>query len=643
MNFNTGNNVPSTDPRDLYDNAENLDKLVNGADPFYADRLGKLRESWAGMENSFTNAQEGRETAFTLSQNDKEGRFQAFLVSSGYVSKGDYAANVVLGERNEYVAVNAATTGTSPGLYRPNASATLPLTLTGTWQTDSANLVLLGDDVLRQELADSTSPESGAALIGRVLRTFKSVKTAAGANGELRTVAGKYDREQVFVQGYYDDSRQLGGGAYYWDAGSTAEDDGGTVIHPAGVVNGRWIMRERQIGPYDFGAKGDGIADDTDALRAACSCAYALKYPVWLGDGVFGVSASTVLGSGISIQGISPTKSIIKALDTYGGGGSILKWSVPDSAVTGVEARNFRVDCNGVAAHGFEMVRAYDANSVTNVAVLATGDAHSSFRFTGLADGGPVVIGQTLVCTLLFAGHKNNTATSPTIFMERLQEAVFIECKAWGSYGSSKAPASPWVLQDCRSVTLIQCSSVTSTGYGVRIIAGTKNSNGVNITGHLYENVDNLLETTGSGDYQVIGLSHTAPRMQTPIAGGFNIAAANSCRLEILSSAATIASASVACLIECVDATNVANASSSTTVLQRANAVGLAYTVQSTRGISVWNSDRTQELLRTSVPSSGAAGLLIAHNNGTATSLKQVIVGDPDSGGTGYRTLRIAN
>lgn len=162
MTFNTGKPVPSTDPRDLYDNAENLDKLVNGVDPFYAGRLGKLRQSWAGMENSFTNAQEGRETAFELSQADKESRFQAFLVSSGYVSKGDYAAGVVLAERNEYVAVDAATTGTSPGLYRPNASATLPLTLTGTWAADSTYLVLLGDDVLRQELAAST----GAALTG---------------------------------------------------------------------------------------------------------------------------------------------------------------------------------------------------------------------------------------------------------------------------------------------------------------------------------------------------------------------------------------------------------------------------------------------------------------------------------------------
>lgn len=159
MTFNTGKPVPSTDPRDLYDNAENLDKLVNGADPFYADRKGKLRESWSGMENSFTNAQDGRENTFTLSQADKESRFQAFLVSSGYVSKGDYAANVVLAERNEYVAVSATTTGATAGFYRPGPNATLPLTLTGVWATDEPLLRLLGDDVLRQELSSPTGSE----------------------------------------------------------------------------------------------------------------------------------------------------------------------------------------------------------------------------------------------------------------------------------------------------------------------------------------------------------------------------------------------------------------------------------------------------------------------------------------------------
>jgi len=250
MTFNTGNNVPSTDPRDLYDNAENLDKLVNGADPFYADRKGVLRESWAGMKNTFDTSQTGRETAFALSQADKESRFQAFLVSSGYVSKGDYAANVVLAERNEYVAVNAATTGASPGLYRPNASATLPLTLTGTWATDSANLVLLGDDVLRQELASSV----GAAMIGAAAQVVPSISELRGL---LRTSPSK----SAFVTGYSAQG-DGGGGPYYLDAAdTTSADNGGTVI--VATDGGRWKLEYKgSVGLEQFGAVGTELHDD---------------------------------------------------------------------------------------------------------------------------------------------------------------------------------------------------------------------------------------------------------------------------------------------------------------------------------------------------------------------------------------------
>jgi len=262
MTFNTGNNVPSTDPRDLYDNAENLDKLVNGADPFYADRKGKLRESWAGMENSFNNAQEGRETAFTLSQADKESRFQAFLVSSGYVSKGDYAAGVVLEERNEYVFVSAATTGSTAGLYFPSGGAAVPLTLTGNWATDLPGLVLREEDALRQELAAYATPQDGAALVGRAIRHINSV-------AELRTAPGRYQDDTVHLVDYYGGwnayatPHQIGSGMLSWDAISEEVDNGIDVFAVDGVATGRWKRPQAPDVPLGWGGiKGQDV-DET--------------------------------------------------------------------------------------------------------------------------------------------------------------------------------------------------------------------------------------------------------------------------------------------------------------------------------------------------------------------------------------------
>lgn len=48
--YNTGNLVPSMDPRDLDDNATAFDRLVTGTEDFVPDRLGVLRRTWKRME-----------------------------------------------------------------------------------------------------------------------------------------------------------------------------------------------------------------------------------------------------------------------------------------------------------------------------------------------------------------------------------------------------------------------------------------------------------------------------------------------------------------------------------------------------------------------------------------------------------------
>lgn len=260
MTFNTGNNVPSTSPRDLYDNAENLDKLVNGAEPFYPDRLGKLRESWAGMENSFTNAQEGRETAFELSQSDKEDRFQAFLVSSGYVDIGPYAAGVEFTARNQYVAVDGQ-------FYRPNAATALPYVATGDWPSESASFVLLGDDVLRQELA---APENGAALVG--YRPY-------------RTVADELNKLAEGVVNVLDYAHLVGPDGLWNEAINAAQDQGRGVYLPAGGGPYRVEKFVRTVGPENNNVGQERLTLIGDPHTGTTNHQYMVLPTIIEGDG----------------------------------------------------------------------------------------------------------------------------------------------------------------------------------------------------------------------------------------------------------------------------------------------------------------------------------------------------------------------
>lgn len=99
--------------------------------------------------------------------------------------------------------------------------------------------------------------------LGAPARTVASI-------AELRALTAT--NRPVQVLGYYaagDD----GGGLFVWKAASTAEDNGGTVIRPDSVSAGdpgRW---ERILGPFVtpqmFGARADGVTDDSAAIQAA--------------------------------------------------------------------------------------------------------------------------------------------------------------------------------------------------------------------------------------------------------------------------------------------------------------------------------------------------------------------------------------
>ena len=204
MCYNTGSAIGSASPKDLSDNARNLDYLVNGGETSYLDRKGLARKSWKGMEaehnadqvrrenefdadqacreSKFGADQIRRELEFDAAQDNRETQYDNLMESSGYSLVGDYDQGLLIVRYSQYVMKDGQP-------YRLSSLASVPYTTTGDWVTESDAFLLLGDNVLRQELAD---PAKGA----------KEVAFRANGTGAVRrTVASKL-KEWVSVEDY---------------------------------------------------------------------------------------------------------------------------------------------------------------------------------------------------------------------------------------------------------------------------------------------------------------------------------------------------------------------------------------------------------------------------------------------------------
>ena len=494
---------------------------------------------------------------------------------------------------------------------------------------------------LRLVLAESSDPREGAAIVGRAIRFFRSIRLVGGGDGELQTVAGQYDGETVQVLGYWDDMPGEGGGLYTWFATNTLPADGAVIVAPNGVSTGRWIMRPRETYFEDFGARGDGATDDYAAMNLAVTSIYSKMFPVRMKSRTYASSQMLVVGDKVSLIGSGTFVSMIRALPGFVGT-AVIQYYAPDSGINSVEIKNFRVSCNGQDVHGFDLRRMYDAVLISGLMCIDAPDTKNAFRLVGHTDAAPITIGQTVRIEALFMGHANSTATAATCYIQKLQEAVFTECKSWGCYGSSKAASVPWEIEDCRSLTFIQPSAVTSTGYGFKIRSIGRTTRNINLISPLYENIDGMIDAQGAdADFIVINVRQENPRYETVTTGGYNFAFTNSCEVDLFNRPATVASTAAQTLLYTGDASNISNSSTTTTILRRANAVSRRYSVGPS--LEVTAQDGSTVHLRTLEPSASTCSLMVAHNNGSTTTLKQVTVGAADSAGTGFRTLRIAN
>lgn len=225
----TQNPLGSKAPKDLYDNASNFDEAMNSPSPSFYDRFLKRRETWAGMEKAFED----------------------FLIASGFLFIGEYAADLTFTQRNQYTIRDGIA-------YRPSTAATLPFTTTGVWATDSANFVAFDSDAaLRQDL-ESSDNTLGVSLVTGAARFVNSVADMLALPNTVT--------QPTFTLGYYQPGDGGGTGPFYWDADSVETSNGGTIF---GTGTGRRKLGDTQsLNVKWFGAKGDNSFDDSVPIQA---------------------------------------------------------------------------------------------------------------------------------------------------------------------------------------------------------------------------------------------------------------------------------------------------------------------------------------------------------------------------------------
>lgn len=344
---------------------------------------------------------------------------------------------------------------------------------------------------------------------------------------------------------------------------------------------------------------------------------------------------------------------------------------------------NMGIDCNNVAAGGFNIEDGYDCLTIDNLRVSRVHDNHIGFRAGPRTDAGGQPVSQTIFIKQLFV-YKNNLTTSTVapVQLIKVQEAQMIGCKAWaGGYGGAGQAATPaYYLEDCRSIDMIGCSAAGAGDHGILVSAVTKQISGIRLRGMLYENCTGTLETSTTDfiNNKILTLYHDVARRESPSSGGFTLDGLSGAILDISTATATLSANTEQCVVNAQRIANVTDGGTRNVVLSHPNAIdnfyGFSQLVRVVRpstprytfgadGVTdsaylEWSrSSGANNGLRLGVntgsdvtlaafkeaPASGNTAMLLLCNDGTNTTVRQVSVGAVDSGGTGFRVLRVPN
>lgn len=158
---------------------------------------------------------------------------------------------------------------------------------------------------------------------GAITVSSKDIASTKTINSiaELRLLDGSvYGRVEVL--GYYT-AGDGGGGDFYWDSVSVEADNGGTIFVATGITTGRWKrLYSGNVNVKLFGAKGDGVTDDTVAIQSTINSNKSIEFD----NGVYTVTYLTILNKSVNIYGSAGTILKFKAESLVNGSSGIIRF-----------------------------------------------------------------------------------------------------------------------------------------------------------------------------------------------------------------------------------------------------------------------------------------------------------------------------